>query len=247
MTPLPDASDQIEGRPEVVSVFDRLAVLMAGDTGIVDPSRAVQVAAEALPHGHHCGITLLRPRQRPRTIAYTDEVSPAVDSLQYQLDQGPCLDAAEADAVVQVEDLAGDDRWPDFAPRCVEQVGIRSMLSIRLPIGGDDRAGMNFYARTPSAFNDMDLRVGSILATFAALAVMGDLHQQDVANLRAALQSNRQIGTAVGILMATEKVTEDKAFALLRGASNDLNRKLADIAGHVNLTGALPQRRTPHA
>jgi hypothetical protein len=233
-----------EGRPEVTSLFDQVAVLVAGDTGVVDSTRAVQLASEAVPHGEHCGITLLRPRQRPRTIAYTDEVSPAVDALQYQLDEGPCLDAAEADAVVRVPNLAEDDRWPRFAPRCVEQTGIRSMLSIRLPIGGDDRAGMNFYARSPGAFDEMDLRVGSILATYAALAVRGELHRQDVANLQAALQSNRQIGTAVGILMATEKVTEDRAFELLREASNQLNRKLADIAGQVNLTGALPQRPT---
>jgi hypothetical protein len=160
--------------------------------------------------------------------------------LQYQLDEGPCLDAAESAAVVQVPHLAEDDRWPTFAPRCVEQVGVRSMLSIRLPIGGADRAGMNFYARRPEAFDEMDVRVGSILATYAALAVRSDLHHQDVANLRAALQSNRQIGTAVGILMATERVTEDDAFALLRQASNQLNRKLADIAGQVTLTGVLP-------
>jgi ANTAR domain/GAF domain len=245
MTSAPTPPARNEGRPEVTSVFDQVAVLVAGDTGVVDASRAVQLASEAVPHGEHCGITLLRPQQRPRTIAYTDEVSPAVDSLQYQLNEGPCLDAAVADAVIRVPDLAEDERWPSFAPRCVDQTGIRSMLSIRLPIGGDDRAGMNFYARTPGAFDEMDLRVGAIVATFAALAVMGELHRQDVANLQAALHSNRQIGTAVGILMATEKVTEEKAFELLRGASNQLNRKLADIAGHVNLTGALPQRPPP--
>ena len=228
------------GSAEVTSVFDQLAALLAGDSGVVDPSRAVRLAAEALPHGDHCGITLIRPRQRPRTIAYTDDVSPAVDSLQYQLDEGPCLDAAESDAVVQVPHLAEDDRWPTFAPRCVERVGVRSMLSIRLPIGGADRAGINFYARRPEAFDEMDVRIGSILATYAALAVRSDLHDQDVANLQAALQSNRQIGTAVGILMATERVTEDDAFALLRQASNQLNRKLADIAGQVTLTGVIP-------
>lgn len=233
-----------EGRgatPDVVAVFDRLAALLSGGSGVVDPIRAVRMASEALPHGDHCGITLLRPKQRPRTIAYTDDVSPTVDSLQYQLDEGPCLDAAESEAVVQVDNLAEDDRWPAFAPRASTEIGIHSMLSIRLPIGGEDRAGMNFYARSPHRFDEMDVRVGSILATYAALAVMADLRERDVGNLRAALASNRQIGTAVGILMATEKVTEDQAFGLLRQASNQLNRKLADIAGHVHLTGSLPE------
>jgi hypothetical protein len=230
-----------EGGPDVVAVFDQMASLLAADSGVVDPVRAVQLASETVPHGDHCGITLLRPRQRPRTIVFTDEVSPAVDALQYQVDEGPCLDAAESAAVVQVDDLAEDRRWPAFAPRCVEEIGIRSMLSIRLPVGGDDRAGMNFYAPTSGAFDEIDVRVGSVVATFAALAVEADLHRQDVANLRTALQSNRQIATAVGILMATEKVTEERGFALLRQTSNQLNRKLAEIAAHVRLTGSLPQ------
>jgi AmiR/NasT family two-component response regulator len=99
---------------------------------------------------------------------------------------------------------------------------------------------MNFYATSTGAFDDLDVRVGSILATFAALAVEAELHERDTANLEAALRTNRLIGMAIGIVMATERVTEDDAFGLLRQASNHLNRKLVDIAEHVHLTGSLP-------
>lgn len=59
------------------------------------------------------------------------------------------------------------------------------------------------------------------------------------ANLERALTSNRQIGVAIGILMALHKVTSDRAFLLLREASNKSNRKLRDVADHVVLTGSL--------
>lgn len=60
-----------------------------------------------------------------------------------------------------------------------------------------------------------------------------------IENLHAALNSCRRIGIAIGILMATRKLTEDDAFDLLRAASQNQNRKLREIADDVVLTGTL--------
>ena len=59
------------------------------------------------------------------------------------------------------------------------------------------------------------------------------------ANLERALSSNRQIGAAIGILMALHKLTSEAAFAMLREASNNRNRSLRDVADRVVLTGSL--------
>lgn len=63
-------------------------------------------------------------------------------------------------------------------------------------------------------------------------------------NLEIALTTNRQIGVAVGILMHQQRITEVAAFDLLRAASQDLNRKLRDVAEEVTLTGRLPEARS---
>ncbi|HZZ97211.1 MAG TPA: ANTAR domain-containing protein [Jatrophihabitantaceae bacterium] len=63
---------------------------------------------------------------------------------------------------------------------------------------------------------------------------------ETAANLQIALASNRRIGTAVGILMARHRITDDTAFDLLRVTSQRTHRKLRDIADDVVLTGALP-------
>jgi AmiR/NasT family two-component response regulator len=55
------------------------------------------------------------------------------------------------------------------------------------------------------------------------------------------LWRNRQIGMAIGVLMAHHKITEDDAFALLRVASQALHRKLPDIAAEVTERGILPE------
>lgn len=61
-------------------------------------------------------------------------------------------------------------------------------------------------------------------------------------HLERALQHSRDIGAAVGVLMAHHTLRQDEAFDLLRHASQDLNRKLYDVALDVVSTGELPSR-----
>jgi AmiR/NasT family two-component response regulator len=81
----------------------------------------------------------------------------------------------------------------------------------------------------------------SLFATSAALAVQSTVHEQDIVNLEAALDGSRQIGRAVGIIMTRHAITSDEAFHRLRRASQDLNRKLREVAAEVELTGTLPE------
>ncbi len=62
--------------------------------------------------------------------------------------------------------------------------------------------------------------------------------------VRGALESNRSIGTAVGIVMATYQLTAKQGFQLLVSASQNTNSKLRDIAARVIDSGALPFRQT---
>ena len=60
-----------------------------------------------------------------------------------------------------------------------------------------------------------------------------------VSQLEQAVLSNRRIGMAIGILMTSLKITEDRAFDLLRTASIRRNEKLRNIAEDVPVTGEL--------
>jgi len=62
--------------------------------------------------------------------------------------------------------------------------------------------------------------------------------------IRGALDSNRAIGTAVGIVMTSYQLTAQQGFQLLTAASQNTNSKLRDIAAKVAETGALPLRPT---
>ena len=75
-------------------------------------------------------------------------------------------------------------------------------------------------------------------------AAVADLEQR-CAGLENALQSNRRISVAIGIAMATLKLTDSQAFERLAALSQHQNRKLRELAEDVILTGSVPP--TPHA
>ncbi|CCH79330.1 Sensor protein [Nostocoides japonicum T1-X7] len=63
--------------------------------------------------------------------------------------------------------------------------------------------------------------------------------EETASNLEVALASNRMIGMAVGVLMASHRVTSELAFQMLRTRSNDTNRKLREVAEDVVMTGTV--------
>lgn len=72
----------------------------------------------------------------------------------------------------------------------------------------------------------------------AVLDLVRDLDEQ-VSHLKAALQSNRRIGIAMGIVMSQFRITDQDAFAALRQASQNSNRKLREVAEDVIYAGHL--------
>ncbi len=242
----PAPSDPVAA-PDVAQAFARLNAVMNSGTGAVDASRLLRTCVSLIPNTEHAGITLVRRSRPPRSVAATSDVPVLVDALQYEVGEGPCLDAATEDTVVLSEDLAADTRWPHFSTRCVRATSVSSMLCVRLVLSDGDSGALNLYATRPRAFADTDIAIASVLATFAALALAHELHESDVAGLHTALSSNRQIATAIGILMSRHQLTRDAAFDRLRMASNHLNRKLAELAATVEYTGDLPsaERQRP--
>jgi GAF domain-containing protein len=202
-------------------------------------------AHDVIPGAEHAAIT--RGRHGTfETIAATSGVPPQVDELQYALGSGPCVDAILTDTVYRVGDLATTERWPEFGQQAVDEFGIRSMLSVRMYLEDDDLlAGLNLYSSAVDAFDAFDETTATLLATHGALALtVAELYYK-VDNLNRALETSRQIGATIGILMATQKVSYQKGFDLLRIASQTRHRKLASIAEEVLLTGSLDLPNTP--
>lgn len=220
--------------------FARRFNVSAIDT--LEPSHVVEEAALAVPRASAAGLTLIRGTQRPRTLAATDAFVEQVDALQYDTGEGPCLKAIEDDEIVRSDDLATDLRWPKFSTRAVESTPVRSMFAVRMFLGNGDHGALNFYGKSVRAFSDLDLGIGTVFSSLASLALRNTLERRRSVNLEAALESSRQIGMAMGILMARGLITPEQAFDELRAASQRQQRKLRDVAAQVIETGEVPGR-----
>ncbi len=126
----------------------------------------------------------------------------------------------------------------------------------RLPViivtgrGGPDAAGDGLaagaddYVTKPFSSRELLARVRANHELHLLREGAVDAAQTRADQIRGALESNRVVGTAIGIVMATYHLTAEQAFRLLTVASQNTNSKLRDIAAAVVESGALPYRRT---
>ncbi len=199
-----------------------------------------------VPGTRAASLTQLRSKRPATTVAASDQVAVAIDALQYVARQGPCLDALASGRPVVVRDLTADPRWPNLNRRAVGTTSVRATAS--MPIVAPGFLGsLNLYAELPGAFcGDQQPAVMSAAAV-ARLTIIAIAHRNKARNLAVALESNRRIGVAIGILMSHRRCTYGQAFAAMVAASQLGHRKLHDLAEDVIHTGALPQVATSPA
>jgi GAF domain-containing protein len=175
-----------------------------------------------------------------RTVASSDEEPMRVDQVQYDSGEGPCLSALAEGLTIRSDDIATDARWPDFGPAAHDLTGVTSMLSHPLALEEDDTLGaLNLYSKKPAAFDWDSASDLTVLATHSAIAMARAAAYEQSQHLQLALESNRTIGIAIGILMNKHLITRDQAFDALRVSSQHGHRKLIDIATDVVETGQL--------
>ena len=221
---------------EMARELRRLAGQDATLTGIV------QAALRAVPGAEAAGVTVVRGTQY-RTLAPSSDLVPQVDAIQYELRSGPCVDAIVSETTFRTGDLEHDPRWPTFGKRTAIEVGVHSMLAMRLFIDDgqqeDTIGALNLYSTQHEAFSGTCEMLGCVFATHAALALDGAQSSEQVTNLALAQESNREIGMAMGVLMSRHRLTQSQAFDLLRMASQHSHRKLREVAADVVQTGML--------
>jgi GAF domain-containing protein len=205
-----------------------------------DEEPTLQAVAEravgVVPGCDYASVSLRRRRGRVETSASTSELATACDELQYDLREGPCLEAVWDEDFYLVDDAADDSRWPRWGRR-VARLGVGSVLAVRLSAEGETLGALNLYAEQPHAFGADDVDVARIFTVHASNALN---RARLVSGLQAAIQGRHLIGVAQGILMATHDLTMEQAFDLLRRCSSESNTKLRDLAQHVVDTGHLP-------
>ena len=212
--------------------------LRAKDTTLETIDVVVAAVVEQVGGADLGGVSLIRGKgAKVETLAVTDPVVEEADLLQVELADGPWLDALTRQEVVHAPDLASEDRWPTWAPACVERLGVRSMIAVQLFIHERDVGALTLYSREAHAFTTADLAEVTLWAAHAAVALAAS---QKIDQLESAVLSRGEIGQAQGIIMERFDLGADAAFAVLRRLSQTQNVRLVEVARTLVRTRVLP-------
>jgi GAF domain-containing protein len=219
-SPLSAALSELPGLLLATDSFDQLMQQIA------------DLAARTVPGAATSAITLAA-EGRVITVAAADPLARLLDEHQYDLDEGPCLQALHTGVSVSCPDLARDDRWNGYPARALAH-GVSAVHATPLIVRGDAIGALNLYGRRPHAFDTDSTELAAQLAQLATIAITGALRTYGSVTLtdqlRTALNTRSVIDQAIGILIATQHCTPDQALAALRGTSQNRNIRLNDVA-----------------
>lgn len=205
---------------DVNGFLQQLAELAAG---VVDPPASCGIDA------HLDG--------RALTFVSSDDLANRLDETQFELGDGPCLQAMQTGQSVYVSDVATERRWAPYVA-VARDLGLQSSFSLPLNTHGKTVGALNLFAfHAPHAFDAEQQQRCSIFAAQASGALqLATRHLEDnqlLDQLEHALTSRTVIDQAMGILMAQGQCSADIAFEALRHRSANSNQKLRDVAAEI--------------
>ena len=228
-----------QGDPEELtdSLTGLARVLISKESVESTTQRIAELAVKLVNGGDYAGISLVR-RGEIKTLGATDQLVEDLDSIQYQVGEGPCLSSIQEQGSFQIDDMCADTIWPDFSARACK-LGVGGLMAFVLKVSDDSLGALNLYSRWPNSFHPEDRVTGALFATYAAIALANaQTHARDVervSELEHGLATRDVIGTALGIIMERDRRTSTQAFEFLRGESQRRNEKLRTIAAEIVL------------
>jgi GAF domain-containing protein len=218
----------------IVETFVELADTMVDEFDVIEfLHRLAERCAELLDCAE-AGLLLADAAGLLRVMASSSERSEALEVLQSQRDEGPCVDCYRQGEPVASKDLEADEhRWPRFAPAAVEQ-GFRSVQALPMRVRGETIGAMNLFRSEPGPIDGADLSLGQGMADIAAIALLQERTVREsrgvIAGLQGALNSRVVIEQAKGMLAESAQIDVDEAFVRLRTHARDNNLKLSEVA-----------------
>jgi len=119
------------------------------------------------------GIMLMSGDVPSGSVCTTNDVSARIEDLQYELGEGPCMDAHNAGHPVLEPDLAHPDepRWLAFAGPALE-AGARAVFGFPLHVGAVRLGALNLYRDRPGPLGHDQHADALVMADIAAQAVL---------------------------------------------------------------------------
>jgi GAF domain-containing protein len=214
-----------------------LAKLAAATDPESESKRLCEVSAD-VTEMTGAGIMLMSGDLQQGSVCSSNEVSALVERLQFEMGEGPSVDAYRDDQPILEADLAGPRvlRWPAFRPPAVA-AGVRAIFGFPIRVGAVRLGALNLYGTRPGPLTDDQHADALVLAGVAAQAVLvmqaGAVPGQLAAALEASGDFLYVVHQAAGMVAAQLDVSVVQALIRLRAYAFSNDRAIGAVARDV--------------
>lgn len=212
----------------------------AGDSDSL-PALLCQDASRRLPIDR-AGICVMNEAGSIELVVGSDPLAVQLEELQLTLGEGPCMDAFGSSRIALYPDIDAEvGRWPAYAG-AVRGLGVRSMFSFPLRIGGIRLGVLDLFAATVGPLREDDFATA---LRYVDAAVLVLLHLQGLAAgpeeaaaetagaLEVAFHAHAEIHQATGMVAIQAGVGLAAALVLMRARAFATDRPLTEVARDV--------------
>jgi diguanylate cyclase (GGDEF)-like protein len=126
----------------------------------------VQSIVDMLPISG-AGVMLMDDRQELHFVAASDATVMAIERIQNELGEGPCLEAYRLGIPVSIPDLHTDTRCPRFSPRAATE-GMGAVFTFPLKLDEERLGALDLYRDVDGPLTPADLEAAQTLADVAS-------------------------------------------------------------------------------
>ena len=180
------------------------------------------------------GVALLSSAGLRAVVHTTDRAATALETLQIDLAEGPCVDAGVGRSPVLIGDLGDSaegiaERWPFFLPQA-DALGIRAVFAFPLRVGGVVLGTLELYRVAAGRLEPPELSTALKAAASMGAAIVdvggsldgapGDGAAGDGATGETTIgRSAAAVHQAAGMVMVQLDVSVDEAMSRLRASA----------------------------
>jgi hypothetical protein len=217
---------------------DRILEQLFRDAGRGGEGRRLCRACADVTVMDGAGIMLMSGDLPRGSVCTTDAVSALVEQLQYDLGEGPCVDAFQQDRPVLEPDLVHPSvvRWLAFSGPTIA-AGVSAVFGFPLRVGSVRLGALNLYRVRRGGLTDDQHADALVVADVAARAVLVMQAGAPPGRLAAAIEADADfqyvVHQASGMVAAQLGVSVGHALVRLRAYSFGHDRPLPEVAADI--------------
>ena len=229
------SSTSNNSRARELNLLHRISQVLGFDLSLSDVLQVIVSVTADLMESKIVSILLYDEANRTLSIAATQSLSPAYrDKPGVPVDHSVSGKALLAKQPQVIADVQTDDT---FGSREVAKAeGIVSLLCVPMLIRGQAIGVINSYSHQPRSYSEDDIKMLSLVASQAAIAIENARLQAATAAFQEDLENRKLVAKAKAILMKKRGLDEPGAHRFIQKESMNRRKPMKEIAEAILLS-----------